>query len=70
MTPLRIFRVFARDVGAKVFVILMTKCLVDLVSASFKSLFGKGEPEADLERFAESLGLSLAQIEKLKDSLE
>ena len=67
VTPWRIFRVFARDVGAGIFVAIMTKCAVDVVR---QTIAPKADRKRDLAAFAADLGLTVADLQRLKDALE
>lgn len=70
ITPWRIFRVFARDLGATIFIALMAKCLADLIKQTFLTIIGQGGSEQDFAAFAEKIGVSVADLEQLKEGLE
>jgi len=70
-TPLRIYRVFGRDLGPLVFWAIMAKCGHDVVRSTLLAPFRKqGAAAQDYEAFARSLGVSVADLQRLKDSLE
>jgi hypothetical protein len=69
--PWRVFRVFARDVGAGIFVAILVKCAYDCVRATVKAPFaGPNGGKETFESYARDLGLTVAQIEQLKNALE
>src|SRR5262249_31907968 len=70
LTPWRIYRVFARDVGGKIFVAIMIKCAFDVVSATVRAPFARAATQLDHEAFARQLGLSLDDLQRLKETLE
>jgi len=63
--PGRIRRVFYRDVGRLFFWIIMAKCAWDVV----KSTFTRGA-ESDPSAFAAGLGVTVADLRRLKEALE
>jgi len=69
--PWRIYRVFARDVGSTIFVAILAKCAYDCVRTAVKAPFvGADGRKETFESFAHELGLTVAQLEELKNALE
>jgi hypothetical protein len=69
--PWRVFRVFARDVGPGIFVAILAKCAYDCVRATVKAPFAGSNARRDtFESYARDLGLTVAQVEQLKNALE
>ena len=71
MIPWRVYRVFARDVGGGIFVAILAKCAYDCVRTTVKApLAGPDRREETYESFARDLGVTVAQLEQLKNALE
>ncbi|MEO8259491.1 MAG: nucleotidyltransferase family protein [Acidobacteriota bacterium] len=69
--PWRVYRVFARDVGGAIFVAILAKCAYDCLRATVTAPFaGPDSRRATFESFARDLGVSVAQLEQLKNALE
>jgi hypothetical protein len=69
--PWRIYRVFARDVGSGIFFAILAKCAYDCVRATVKAPFARPDGRKDtFESFARDLGVTVAQLEQLKNALE
>ena len=69
--PWRIYRVFARDVGRAIFLAILAKCAYDCVRATVKAPFaGRDSRDETFESFARDLGVTVAQLEQLKNALE
>jgi hypothetical protein len=70
-SPWRIYRVFARDVGTGIFIAILAKCAYECVRATVKApLAGPDGRRETFETFARDLGVSVAQLEELKNALE
>lgn len=65
--PSRIRRVFYRDVGRLLFWVIMAKCAVDVLVATVTAPFRKPE---DHEAFASKIGVTVADLRRLKEALE
>jgi hypothetical protein len=71
LAPWRVFRVFARDVGPGIFIAILVKCAFDCVRATVKAPFGGPDGRKEtFENYARNLGLTVAQLEQLKNALE
>ncbi|MEZ6183456.1 MAG: nucleotidyltransferase family protein [Planctomycetota bacterium] len=70
ITPRRILGRFSRDLGTKIFALVLFKTFADVAMASLKAPFSDPAERVDLARVAERLGLTVADLERLKDSLE
>jgi hypothetical protein len=68
-TPARIRRVFYRDVGRLLFWVIMAKCAWDVAKATLKAPFAR-VPQRDLAGFAAELGVTTADLRRLKEALE
>jgi hypothetical protein len=69
--PWRVYRVFARDVGPGIFFAILAKCLYDCLRATVKApLAGPDSRQETFESFARDLGVTVAQLEDLKNALE
>jgi hypothetical protein len=69
--PWRVYRVFARDVGSAIFVAILAKCAYECLRATVKAPFaGPDRGEETFEGFARELGVTVAQLEQLKNALE
>lgn len=69
ITPLKIFRVFSRDLGAKIFILILIKCFVESIWYTLKAPFSRGT-EIDYAAFARRIGCSVEDLQRLKDNLE
>ncbi|MBI4508019.1 MAG: nucleotidyltransferase family protein [Deltaproteobacteria bacterium] len=70
MTPWRIYKVFARDVGGKIFAAIMAKSAYEVVRDTVRAPLGKGRQVQDYEAFARKLGVTVKDLENLKEGLE
>jgi hypothetical protein len=69
--PWRVYRVFARDVGSGIFFAILAKCAYDCLRATVKMPFAGPDRRKDtFESFARDLGVTVAQLEQLKNALE
>lgn len=68
-TPGRIRKVFYRDVGRLLFWVLMLKTALEVFGSILSSPFQKGE-RPNYETYAGKLGLTVADLERLKEALE
>jgi hypothetical protein len=69
--PWRVYRVFARDVGPGIFFAILAKCAFDCFRATVTApLAGPDSRQETFESFARDLGVTVAQLEALKDALE
>ena len=69
--PWRVYRVFARDVGSGIFFAILAKCAYDCVRTTVKAPFAGPDRRKDtFESFARDLGVTVAQLEQLKNALE
>ncbi len=69
--PWRIYRVFARDVGGAIFLAILAKCAYDCLRATVKAPLAAPDDRANtFESFARDLGVTVAQLEQLKNALE
>ena len=69
--PWRVYRVFARDVGGGIFFAILAKCAYDCVRATVRAPLGGPDRRGEtVESFARDLGVTVAQLEQLKNSLE
>jgi hypothetical protein len=69
--PWRVYRVFARDVGSGIFFAILAKCAYDCLRATVKApLAGPDSRQETFELFARDLGVTVAQLEDLKNALE
>jgi len=71
LVPWRVYRVFARDVGPTIFFAILAKCAYECVRATLEAPFSRRDRRAEtFETFARDLGVSVAQLEQLKNALE
>ena len=69
--PWRVYRVFARDVGGPIFFAILAKCAYECLRVTVTApLAGRDHRDETIETFARDLGLSVAQLEQLKNALE
>lgn len=67
VTPWRIFRVFACDVGGWIFAAIMVKCLYDVLRQTVVAPFSRTR---DHTTFAARLGVTVEDLRRLKEALE
>lgn len=70
VTPWRICRVFARDVGAGMFVAIMGKSFYDCVKQTVRAPLGANGAQEDYASMASKLGVTVEDLQRLKDALE
>jgi len=70
ITPRRILGRFVRDLGPKIFALVLVKTFADVTLSSLKAPFSPADQQVDLAELAGRLGLTVADLERLKDSLE
>ncbi|MCA8924973.1 MAG: nucleotidyltransferase family protein [Planctomycetes bacterium] len=69
-TPRRILGRFSRDLGPKIFALVLLKTFADVAVTSLKAPFTPAEDQVDLAALAAKLGLTVDDLERLKASLE
>ncbi len=69
-TPLRIFRVFIRDLGRGIFALLILKSAYEVTRAAVEAPFSTNGRAPDYESFAKKIGVSVEDLQKLKEALE
>jgi hypothetical protein len=69
-TPLRIYRVFERDLGGKIFFAMLAKCAYEVVRDTLRAPLAPNAGGEDYQAWADKLGVTVADLEKLKDALE
>ena len=70
VSPLRIYRVFERDLGAKIFAAIVVKTAVDVAVESLREPFASSAAVMDFDDYATRLGIEPENFAKLKDALE
>ena len=70
VTPLKIFRVLARDLGAKIFILILIKIFVESVWYTLKAPFPGKVVGQDYAAFAKKIGCTVEDLERLKENLE
>lgn len=69
-TPWRILRVFARDLGAGILVLVLIKSVVDTIVCTLKSPFKRQTSTQGIEYYAQKLGVTVEGLMMLKESQE
>ena len=69
-TPLRISQVFIHDLGAGIYVAVLLKSIYDVLTYSAKALVYGESDVIDIETFAGRIGVTMDDLQRLKDSQE
>jgi hypothetical protein len=70
LTPLRIMREFVNDLGLSIFIMINIKNVFDVIACSIMAPFRSKDSVESLNNFAKRIGLTMDDLQRLKDSQE